>query len=120
MQEIDGNRHPPQAQAQAEAGSIPVTVAVTGYMENRDDRCPSDDEIFVIETARGSDVGCILLFILTVGVLLLLVALAQALLASDVKKNVSTHSVSRRHPSFRIENALSMIPRWQAVNGIYL
>ena len=78
----------PQAHLVTETSSLPLAVAVAGYIERGNRPCPHD-AILVIGTARRSDSGSVLVFILTVGLLLLLVALAQALLASDVKKNVS-------------------------------
>lgn len=78
---MDHNRHLPQAHV--------VTEVETGDIENGDPRCPND-AILVVETARRSGgKGRVWLLILTV-LLLIGLGLAQALLASDIKKLVST------------------------------
>lgn len=107
MREMDRNgAHLPHAHVVAEAGSLPVAAVVTGYIEN-DPRC-SRDAVPDAHPVRPSDTVRILVFILVVGLLLLVVALAQALLASDVKKNVSKH-VSTRSLSLQLLNVYCMI-----------
>ena len=85
---MDHNRQLPHAHVVTDAGSLPLAVVVTGCIETGDLRC-QDDATLVVATASRADTGRIMLFIFSAGVLLLLVALAQALLASDIKKNVS-------------------------------
>lgn len=88
--EMESISNLPQAHVVTEIVSLPVAVEATGDIENRDCRCPNNDSsVLVAEIAhRPEDTRRVFLFILTVGVLLLAVALGQALLASDIKKNV--------------------------------
>lgn len=91
--EMDHDDHLPHAHVVTEAGPLPPAAVVTGCIESGDRRC-QNDAILVIETARRlPETTCIMPFILTAGVLLLLVALVQALLASNVKKKVSRKQV---------------------------